>query len=61
VGQGGVEPPTSRLSAGRVETVPLKERRRLATRFEKLALHHLAIVKLAMAEKYLRLTLPDTR
>lgn len=38
----------------------LKERRRLATRFEKLAVHYLAIVKLAMAEKYLRLTLPDT-
>ena len=39
----------------------LKERRRLATRFEKLALHYLAIVKLAMTEKYLQLTLPDTR
>lgn len=37
----------------------LKERRRLATRFEKLARHYLAVVKLAMAEKYLQLTLPD--
>jgi hypothetical protein len=27
----------------------------------KLALHYLAIVKLAMTEKYLQLTLPDTR
>jgi transposase len=38
----------------------LKERRRLATRFEKLAQHYLAVVKLAMTEKYLQLTLPDT-
>jgi transposase len=39
----------------------LEERRRLATRFEKLAVHYLAIVKLAMTEQYLQLTLPDTR
>ena len=38
----------------------LKERRRLATRFEKLARHYLAVVKLAMVERCLRLTLPDT-
>ena len=38
----------------------LKERRRVATRFEKLAQHYLAVVKLAMIEKYLQLTLPDT-
>jgi len=38
----------------------LKERRRLATRFEKLAQHYLAVVRLAMIEKYLQLTLPDT-
>jgi transposase len=38
----------------------LKERRRLATRYEKLARHYLAVVKLAMVERCLRLTLPDT-
>ena len=38
----------------------LKERRRLATRFEKLAQHYLAVVRLAMIEKCLQLTLPDT-
>lgn len=38
----------------------LKECRAVATRFEKLALHYLAIVKLAIIQRYLRLlTLPD--
>ena len=33
----------------------LKECRRIGTRFEKLALHFLAMVKLAIIERYLRL------
>lgn len=38
----------------------LKECRAVATRFEKLALHYLAMVKLAIIQRYLRLlTLPD--
>lgn len=37
----------------------LKERRRLATRYEKLARHYLSVVKLAMVEKCLRVSLPD--
>lgn len=38
----------------------LKERRRLATRFEKLAENFLAMVKLAMLERLLKALLPDT-
>jgi transposase len=38
----------------------LKDRRRLATRFEKLAENFLAMVKLAMLERLLRALLPDT-
>jgi transposase len=38
----------------------LKERRRLATRFEKLAEDFLAMVKLAMLERLLKALLPDT-
>lgn len=37
----------------------LKERRRLATRFEKLAENFLAMVKLAMLERLLKALLPD--
>jgi transposase len=37
----------------------LKERRRLATRFEKLAENFLAMVKLAMMERLLKALLPD--
>ena len=38
----------------------LKECRAVATRFEKLALHYLAMVKLAIIQRYLRLlSLPD--
>lgn len=37
----------------------LKERRRLATRYEKLARHYLTFVKLGMLQRYLALTLPD--
>jgi transposase len=37
----------------------LKEARGLATRFEKLAVHYLAIVKLAILEKYLHVHLAD--
>ena len=33
----------------------LKECRRIATRFEKLALNYLAMLKLAMIERYLRI------
>lgn len=33
----------------------LKECRRIATRFEKLALHFLAMLKIAMIQRYLRL------
>jgi len=32
----------------------LKECRSVATRYEKLALHYLGLVKLAMIERYLR-------
>jgi transposase len=32
----------------------VKECRRVATRYEKLAVHHLAIVTLAFIERYLR-------
>lgn len=38
----------------------LKERRRIATRFEKLARHYLALVTLSMIEKYMQVTLSDT-
>ena len=38
----------------------LKDRRRLATRFEKLAENFLAMVKLAMLERLLKALLPDT-
>jgi transposase len=38
----------------------LKERRRLATRFEKLAENFLARVRLAMLERLLKALLPDT-
>jgi len=38
----------------------LKEFRRLATRYEKLALNFLAMVKLAMIERYLRIGLADS-
>jgi transposase len=38
----------------------LKDRRRLATRFEKLAGNFLAMVKLAMLERLLKTLLPDT-
>ena len=39
----------------------LKECRRLATRYEKLATHYLAIVKLAMIQRCLRLLDPSNR
>jgi transposase len=38
----------------------LKEGRRIATRYEKLAIHFLAVLKLAMIEKHLALTLSNT-
>ena len=38
----------------------VKDRRRLATRFEKLAENFLAMVKLAMLERLLKALLPDT-
>lgn len=38
----------------------LKERRRLATRFEKLAENFLAMVQLAMLERLLKALMPDT-
>lgn len=37
----------------------LKERRRVATRFEKLALHFLGVLKIAMIEKHLNAALSD--
>ena len=37
----------------------LKECRRIATRFEKLALNFLAMVKIAIMQRYLRLLFPD--
>jgi len=37
----------------------LKECRRIATRFEKLALNFLAMVKVAIMQRYLRLLFPD--
>lgn len=40
----------------------LKESRRVATRYEKLALHYLSMVKLSMIGRYLRLIAPaDSR
>jgi len=39
----------------------LKECRRVATRYEKLALHFLAMVKLAMIQRCLRLLDPSNR
>ena len=39
----------------------LKECRRLATRYEKLATHYLAIVKLAMIQRCLRILEPSDR
>ena len=38
----------------------LNDRRRLTTRFEKLAENFLAMVKLAMLERLLKARLPDT-
>ena len=60
----GRKPPFDRAAYRRRNVVErlvgwLKERRRLATRFEKLARPYPALVKLATAERYLRLTLPD--
>lgn len=37
----------------------LKECRSVATRFEKLALHYLGMVQLAIIERYLRLLAPE--
>ena len=37
----------------------LKQARRIATRFEKLALNFLAMLKLAMIQRYLRIYLRD--
>lgn len=37
----------------------LKECRSLATRFEKLAVHYLGLVHLAIIERYLRLLVPE--
>jgi hypothetical protein len=37
----------------------LKECRSLATRFEKLAIHYLGMVQLAIIQRYLRLLAPD--
>jgi len=37
----------------------LKECRRLATRFEKLAVNFLAMIKVAILERYLRIEFPD--
>jgi transposase len=38
----------------------LKEARRIATRYEKLAVHYLGVLKLGMIEKHLHLTLSNT-
>jgi transposase len=38
----------------------LKEARAVATRFEKLAIHYLGIIKLIMIRRHLRLTLSNT-
>jgi len=38
----------------------LKEARRVATRYEKLAVQYLTVVKLAMIEKYLHVYLANT-
>jgi transposase len=39
----------------------LKEARRVATRYDKLAIHYLAMVKLAMTRRILRIAVfPDT-
>lgn len=38
----------------------LKEARRIATRYEKLAVHYLGVLHLGMIEKYLQLTLSNT-
>jgi transposase len=38
----------------------LKEARRVATRYEKLAVHYLGVLKLAMIRKYLRVVLSNT-
>jgi transposase len=38
----------------------LKELRRIATRFEKLAVNYLAMIKLAIVGRYLRIAFPDT-
>jgi transposase len=38
----------------------LKEARRVATRYEKLAVHYLVVLKLAMIEKYLQVYLANT-
>ena len=38
----------------------LKELRRIATRFEKLAVNYLAMLKLAIVGRYLRIAFPDT-
>jgi len=37
----------------------LKECRRVATRFEKLALNHLAMIKMAIIQRYLRIAFSD--
>lgn len=38
----------------------LKEARRIGTRFEKLAINYLAMLKLAMIDRYLRFEFSDT-
>jgi transposase len=38
----------------------MKENRRIATRYEKLAIHYLAMVKLAMLQRYLKPSIGNT-
>ncbi|MFG0292228.1 MAG: DDE transposase, partial [Phycisphaerales bacterium JB050] len=37
----------------------LKQNRRLSTRYEKLAVHYLSMIKLAFIDRYLRLIEPS--
>lgn len=39
----------------------LKEARRVATRYEKLAAHYLGVLKLAMVQVRIHVAFPDTR
>jgi len=63
--RNGPAPPLDRRAYRRRNVIErtvgwLKERRRIATRFEKLAVNYVAMLTIAVIEKYWRVLLPNT-